>query len=285
MSSIDDKNPSSGDGAGFKGLNEASELENKGRSLCKRGHWALALPLYKEALELRREDIRSAQVGNAEIRNNDLNLVKLLVRMGDVYLHQDKPIKARELLSEAQSLLERNCTPDDGLLAPLLEREADALMVEEKYADAEPILKRAVDIYVNTLSIENRATLRSYYKMAKLYMQLDRPDDANKVIKKAIKYIDTPVGPVAEFRFQMALAQVMSKNKDDAEEFFTGTSDAYRQRSNYLRVVECLHKYASICRETGDYAQADVAIKEAARYRSIEHFYPEDIFVATLQRA
>jgi len=275
MSSINDNNPSAAYGNGFKRLNDARELESRGDSLCDRELWGLALPVFKDALEKRKQ----------EVGCDDISTATLLVKIGDALLHQDKPTEAGENFAQAATMLERNYYPSHARLAPVLEKQADALMVEEKYAEAEPILKRSADIYVNTLTMENRATLRSYYKLAKLYLQLDRPDDAKKVIEKAMRYVDTPLGPVAEFRYQMALAQVMSKNDNDAKDLLKDASDGFRQRSNYLRVVECLEKYAAICRETGEYAQAEVALKEAGRYKKIEHFYPEDIFVATLLRA
>jgi hypothetical protein len=90
---------------------------------------------------------------------------------------------------------------------------------------------------------------------------------------------------VGEFRFQMALAQVLSKNTNEAKALFKNASEDFRQRNNYLRVVDCLRKYADICRKTGEDSQAEVAMKEADRYKTLENFYPEDIFVATLLRA
>jgi tetratricopeptide (TPR) repeat protein len=276
MNNNQETNPSTSvEGDEVKSLSEARALETRADKLCEKGAYAEALPLLQQVLPKR----------IAVFGADDLSIVKVLEKIADIYMKQDQLDQADMSLLEAERILEGHYHSGHSFFGPVCEMRADILTVRGKFAEAEPLLRRASEIYTNTLTMENRATLRSFYKLAKLYIQLDRPEDSKKTIEKAMKYVDTPLGPVSEFRFQMALAQVMSKNNNEAKVLLKDASEGFRQRSNYMRVVECLQKYATICRESGEYAQADVALKEAERYHSLEHFYPEDIFVATLLRA
>jgi tetratricopeptide (TPR) repeat protein len=260
---------------GFTTLNEAKALECRADEMGKKADWQQANQLLLQALEKRKS------LAGPE----DPSIAKILERIAAVYMRQNKLSEAETTLAEAGKIIEAAYYPGHALMAPVLEQQADCLMKQCKNAEAEPFLKRAGDIYVNTLTMENRATLRTSYKLAKLYIQLDQPEEAKKVIEKAMKYVDTPLGPVSEFRYQMALAQVLSKNNNEAKVLFKDASEGFRQRNNYLRVVDCLQNYAAICRTTGDDIQADVAMQEAERYKTLDNFYPEDIFVATLLRA
>jgi tetratricopeptide (TPR) repeat protein len=259
----------------FSSLNEAKILENRAEQLCIISNWAEANLLLLQALEKRK----------ALCGSSDPSTLKILERIADVYMRQDKFAEALKTLDEAEKIVEKSFYAGHAFMAPVLEKRADCLLRQDKTIEAEPFLKQACDIYVTTLTMENRATLRTLYKLAKLYIQLDQPEEAKKIIEKAMKFVDTPLGPVAEFRYQMALAQVLSKNNNEAKALFKNASEGFRQRNNYLRVVDCLQKYAAICRNTGEDIQADVAMQEAERYKTLDNFYPEDIFVATLLRA
>ncbi|MBS2005703.1 MAG: tetratricopeptide repeat protein [Cyanobacteria bacterium SZAS TMP-1] len=276
MNNNHETNPSASvEGDGVNSLSEARAIETRADKLCEKGAFAESLPLLQQVLVKR----------IAVFGPDDLSLVKVQEKIADIYIKHEQFDQADNSLRDAQRILESHYHTGHSCFGPICERQADILAARGKFAEAEPLLRRASEIYTNTLTMENRATLRTFYKLAKLYIQLDRPEDARKTIEKAMKYVDTPLGPVSEFRFQMALAQVMSKNNNEAKVLLKDASEGFRQRSNYMRVVECLQKYADICRECGEYAQAEVALKEAERYQGLEHFYPEDIFVATLLRA
>jgi tetratricopeptide (TPR) repeat protein len=259
----------------FTILNEAKALESQADQMAEINQWAHANQLLLQALEKKK----------SLVGPDDPSLANILGRIADAYLRLDQLPQAEQAAAEATRVTERAYYPGHALLGPTLERQADCLIRQGKNAEAEAILKRAADIYTNTLTMENRATLRSYYKLAKLYIQLDQPEEAKKIIEKAMKYVDTPLGPVGEFRYQMALAQVLSKNTNEAKALFKNASEDFRQRNNHLRVVDCLKNYANICRTVGEDKQAEVAMREADRYKTLDNFYPEDIFVATLMRA
>jgi len=276
MNSNNDKTPGRlSSGNEIENFNEAKALEGRAAQMSKLSRFEEARLLLQEALNKRK----------ALSAPNDPSLACDMELIGELYMKQHKPAEAQKSLNEALQVLEAAYYPGHSTLAPVLEEIADCLVMEGKYLEAEPVLKRASDIYSNTMTMENRTSLRTSYKLAKLYIQLDKPEEAKKIIEKAIKYVDTPLGPISEFRYQMALAQVMSQNNNEAKALFKEASDGFKQRNNYLRVVDCLHRYAEICRSTGDEVQAEVAMTEADRYKTLQNFYPEDIFVATLLRA
>ena len=202
-------------------------------------------------------------------------------------MRQNKVSQAETTLSEACQILESAYYPEHGLLAPVLEHQADCLIKEGKYAEAEPILKRAEEIYAKTVTMENRATLGSIYKLVKLYLTLGKPAEAKAELQKAMKYVDTPLGPIAEFHYQLALADIQLQDITEARQLLQSAIFDFKQRHNYSRVADCFETYAKICRESGEATEADASLLQAEQYRQrgTQSLYPKDIFVATLLRA
>jgi tetratricopeptide (TPR) repeat protein len=202
-------------------------------------------------------------------------------------MRQDKVSEAQTTLSEACQILECAYYPEHGLLAPVLEHQADCLIKEGKYAEAEPILKRAKEIYAKTATMENRTTLGSIYKLVKLYLTLGKPAEAKAELQKAMNYVDTPLGPIAEFHYQLALAEIQLQGIAEARCLLQSAISDFKQRHNYSRVADCLEAYAKICRESGDIIETEESLTQADKYRrrGIQAPYPKDIFLATLLRA
>jgi tetratricopeptide (TPR) repeat protein len=217
----------------------------------------------------------------------DTGYALVLDRLAETYMRQNKVSQAETTLSEACQILESAYYPEHGLLAPVLEHQADCLIKEGKYAEAEPILKRAKEIYARTATMENRSTLGSIYKLVKLYLALGKPTEAKAELQKAMKHVDTPLGPIAEFHYQLALADIQSKDIAEARQLLQSAIADFKQRHNYSRVADCLQTYAKICRESGDTIDAAESLAQAEKYRQrgIQSPYPEDIFLATLLRA
>ena len=210
-----------------------------------------------------------------------------LDRLAEVYIHQAKVDEAMAVLAQALPVLEAAYYPAHGSVASVIEHQGDCLVSLDQFADAEPIFKRAVDIYTTSVTLENRLTLRCIYKLAKVYIALGKAADAKAVLLKALKYVDTPLGPVAEWRYQLALAAMQMKEFLEARELLQVAASDFKQRSNYARVSACSLSLAEICRASSENAESDEWIRQSVLYglKAVNSPYPNDIFLATLLRA
>ncbi|HEY9793630.1 MAG TPA: hypothetical protein V6D22_24745, partial [Candidatus Obscuribacterales bacterium] len=122
--------------------------------------------------------------------------------------------------------------------------------------------------------------LRSMLKLARLYLDQRKSEQAESIIGAAMKHVDTPLGPVAEFRYQLALAYMQEGKQKEAEKLFDECIGLFKQRHNYGRVADCFEQQAKLA---GSKPQPD----QVAKYRqlSLKYPYPKDIFLATLLRA
>lgn len=255
---------------------EAQALESRADKAADKGDWNQASQLLLLGLE-NRKAAGSVDPGYALV----------LDRLAETYMRQNKVSQAETALSEACQILESAYYPEHGLLAPVLEHQADCLIKKGKYAEAEPILKRAKEIYARTATMESRTTLGSIYKLVKLYLALGKPAEAKAELQKAMTHVDTPLGPIAEFHYQLALADIQTQDIVEARHLLQSAIADFKQRHNYSRVADCLETYATICRESGDTIEEEESLAQAEKYRrrGIQAPYPEDIFLATLLRA
>ncbi len=256
---------------------EAQALESRADKAADKGDWNQASQLLLLGLQKRRIAAGTTDPGYARV----------LDRLAETYIRQNKVCEAETTLSEACKILESAYYPEHGLLAPVLEHQADCLIKQGKYAEAEPILKRAKEIYAKTATMENRTTLGSIYKLVKLYLTLGKPAEAKAELQKAMKHVDTPLGPIAEFHYQLALADIQLQDIAEARQLLQSAIADFKQRHNYSRVADCFDAYARISRESGGTIEAQESLTQAEKYRQrgIQSPYPQDIFLATLLRA
>jgi hypothetical protein len=84
---------------------------------------------------------------------------------------------------------------------------------------------------------------------------------------KTLKYVDTPLGPVAEWRYQLALAAMQLKEFVEARELLHSAAADFKQRSNYARVADCSSmRWPRSAALIAPNAEADEWIRQAVRY-------------------
>src|SRR5271155_4741440 len=103
--------------------------------------------------------------------------------------------EAEKLFKQAMEIVEKSFYAGHYNLAPILEHLTDLYVLQEKYADAEPVCVRALDIYDKTLSGEHRLIYETTYKLILIYRKLGKPAEVEKAVTKALKNLDTPLGP------------------------------------------------------------------------------------------
>ncbi|MDZ4834617.1 MAG: tetratricopeptide repeat protein [Candidatus Melainabacteria bacterium] len=220
------------------------------------------------------------------VGSSDPSIGAILDKLGQAYLALNLIEKAMDAFGEAASLLEMDYHAGHASLAPILEHEADCFIRQQRYAEALPLLKRALEINEKTISSEHRSTLKCMQKLANLYSKLDRPVDAEGLLTKAMKHVDTPLGPAEEFRYQLALVYLQQNKHEEAIEQLLQAIKDFRQRHNYGRLSDCLVIYSNVLRQSGQLESADQVNANAGHYRELAAVspYPQDIYPTTFLR-
>lgn len=251
-------------------LYQAETLEHQGTREYERKNWQKAITLLEQSLEIRQ----------GERGSKDPGVARLLDKIGLACFAQNLLPQAADKFKRAQELLEGIYYPAHGAIAPVLEHHGDVLWKEGKLVEAASTFQRAQEIYAKTETMENRDTLRTMLKLARLYLVMHQPEPAEAIIDKALKHVDTPLGPVAEFRYQLALAYIQEGKTNEASSLFAACVEQFRQRHNYARVVDCVQQLKQLSSEKKDPTDLDTYRELGRRYP-----YPDDIFLATLLRA
>lgn len=226
--------------------------------------WSQAGDLLQQSVQLRKQ----------AVGDKAATIAFMLDKLGMTLLQRHLPAQAGIALAEAERILESTYYAGHGYLARVLEHHADCLTEEGKLPNAEKLLERAQEIYAKTVTMQNQATLRCIYKLARLYLQEWKPAEAEAILEKAMKYVDTPLGPCAEFRYQLARAYASDAKFDEASKLLELSIAEFKQRHNHRRVADCLHAYAML------HGKPD---KDRKGFN--DEIDSEDIFLETLIRA
>jgi tetratricopeptide (TPR) repeat protein len=258
-------------------ISDAIDLERLANFAIDKQDWSEASRLLTESLTLR----RTADGGT------DAAYGLILDKLAAVCIEQGKLKEAMEHLNEALPILEAAFYPSHGSIAAILEHQGDCFVGEGKFAEAEPLYKRAADIFITSVTMENRMALRALYKLGKVYISLTRSAEAKTTLQKALKYVDTPLGPLAEFRYHLALASIQLNEMDEARDLLHKAAADFKQRSNYARVADCCKSLANLCCLDNENSEAEEWLRQSVLYEqmAVNAPYPEDIFLATLLRA
>lgn len=252
---------------------QADSLERHAETMCEREQWYQAQDLFLQSLLLRKQ-----AVGEREP-----SIAFTLDKLGTALSHCHQFRKANSTFAHSEQILESCYYAGHGYLAPVLEHHADSLLEEGMLADAEMILKRALEIYTKTVTKESNATLRTTYKLALLYLKEEKAIEAQLILEKTIKQVDTPLGPCAEFRYQLAFAFILQAKFPEALQLLELAITEFKQRHNFKRVADCLDTCAMLPEKSNE---ERAALKNKAKtFRDRSCFYPTNIFLETLIRS
>ena len=118
-------------------------------------------------------------------------------------------------------------------------------------------------------------------------MKLGKNAEAEKLLTKAQKQVDSPLGPLEDFHFMLAEINEQAGKNEEAEKFFKSAIDGFEQRRSYPRLVICLRRYGEFLtnqKRKDDAARAEEQASKFADFSKSWH-HSDDIFVATLLRA
>lgn len=261
----------------MQSLNEADKLTAKAKFYFDHDLLEKSLGFYREALEKREAALGEEEAGVADLHYH-LALVNMELERFD---------RAHEHYDRATAIYEKLYYPEHFALGPVASSEATCFLREGKLEDAEKACLKAHGIFGKTLSGEHRLALEAAYKLATIQRALGKGADALKLFQRVMKAVDTPLGPLEEFKFLEALIQEDQGAAEPTEKAYKEAIDLFARRRNLSRLAACLEKYGEFLKKQGRDREAEPVLKQAESFKEQGRGLSrsQDIFPSTLLRA
>lgn len=261
----------------LKSLSESEWTVDKAKQYLKLGKLDVVEELLSQAINQRKEALEAKDPGVAD----------LLDLLGEVKAELGKYEEAHECFNTALKIYEQAFYAGHYKLGPVYNHQATTYIKEAKFEPALEVCLKAQDIFGKTLSGEHRLALEAAYKLATIYRQLGKPDEALKIITKVKKNVESPLGPFEEFAFLEALLNEDEKKADLAEKAYREAIAGFKQRRAFSRLGQCLQRYSEFLNTQGKTRESETVLSESQHYKRIGETQSrsDDIFSATLLRA
>lgn len=257
-------------------LYDSDVLLDQARNAVKKKNYATAAKSYTQSVDKR-----------LRANGNDIKAAEIMGELGGLYVELGKLTEAETILKEALAIGERATYAGHGMLAPICKHLSDLLVQQERWADAEPYATRNMEISEKTLSGEHRNTLQAIYNLGFVQKKLGKFPEAEKTFTKALKNIDSPLGPLEDFKYELAMLLAEQGKVPEAEKAYKEAIDGFEYRSNLPRLAECLTTYAEFLKKNDRGSEATALLERAnnAKELSRDWHHSQDIFPSTLLRA
>lgn len=167
-------------------FSEAADVLNRtGIYLCKHAFYALAEPLYQQALGIWEQQFgpEHAQVGSA------------LASLGDLYSRQGKYAEAESFNQRALRIWEQQFGPQHPKVAYSLNNLGNTYKEQGKYAEAESCYLQALHIWTQAFGSEHLRVSDALNGLANVYVELDKYAEAESLYQRAIRIREQQQGP------------------------------------------------------------------------------------------
>jgi tetratricopeptide (TPR) repeat protein len=256
-------------------LSQSSSRFFDGRLKLQSGQLEQAETLLKDAYRTR----------ELALGKDDQGLATIADELGLCLMAKGSYEDAEQQFKDALAILEKNFYPGHARHYPVLEHLGDCLIARQEYAEAEPILKRALEISEKTVSGEHRAIFELIWKLTGVYHKLEKYGDAEVLLAKGMKNLETPLGPIDEFRYQMAVISAAMGKDQEADTAYRQAIEGLHKRRDYKRLADCLDSFAGFLQKVGKGGESELASQRARLIRQTYGKFDQDIFPATLLRA
>jgi len=221
------------------------------------------------------------------VGENDRSVAELLKQLGENSQSAGNVEAALTYFQKAVTVLEATYYAGYALIAPILEHMMNILINQGKFAEAEPVCQRAMEISDKTLSGEHRQTLGLTVKLAAIEMKLAKFAEAEKLLTKSSKNVDSPLGPLEEYQFMLAQIQEELGKPEEADKLYKAAAAALEQRKSYGTLVDCLEKYAAFLKKQSRQKEVAEVEQKAAKFKAfcLNWQHNPDIFSSTILRA
>ncbi|MBI4532571.1 MAG: tetratricopeptide repeat protein [Candidatus Melainabacteria bacterium] len=207
--------------------------------------------------------------------------------LAGLYCVMKRYAEAEEFYLQAIAITEKALYPDHAQVAVLLANLVRCYLEQGKYAACETHAKRVVDINAKTLSGEHRASFDNIARLATIYRHLGKLSEAEVLLAKAIKQLNTPLGPLAEFYYELALIYEAQGKHTEAQSAYKKAIDEFSRRTKYARLAQTLNSYLNFLRTTNQLDEARAVEKQAKIVHEASYGENDDsrFLPATLLRA
>ncbi|HXU33110.1 MAG TPA: serine/threonine-protein kinase [Thermoanaerobaculia bacterium] len=159
-------------------VNLASNLEGQGKGQGE------AIHLYEQALEIRRRTLGE----------KDWQVGQVLLLLAQLYRYDKKFPKALGLALEAHAILETGEGPDHPYVAHALREIGRIYLAQGRLADAEPYLRRCLEIRSKKLEARHPDLAKAQISLARCLIGLGRYDEAAPLLREARTTLITVYG-------------------------------------------------------------------------------------------
>ena len=253
--------------------NELLALSVRAHELTQAGKISAAIPLAQRAAEIAKQDLGEDSPPYATAINRLADLYRLSGRWDD----------AEKLLKRARAIREKS-DPDK-----VVDTQSDLGLLywgAGKYAQAEPLLKQALEQYKARYGADDPFVATSSTNLALLYGEQARYGDAEKLLADALRIRKTKLGPddldVANSLSNMASLARRQAHYQEAEDA-AKSALAIREKkltADHPDIATALNVLAEIYRAEGQYALAEPLLNRALQIRK-KAFGPDHTTVAT----
>jgi tetratricopeptide (TPR) repeat protein/transcriptional regulator with XRE-family HTH domain len=160
-------------------------------------------------------------------------------------------------------------------LAALLFKTGRYLVERGRYAEAEPMLKRSVQIWEQRLGNEHILIVSSLSALGKMYNQQGRYNDAERLFRRAIGIVEQVRG-IIHFDLIYPLNVLGSIYKEqgkyeEAEVAYRRAVQIGKQGTEYLRLAPPFNGLGNLYLQQGRYEEAEAAYKQSIQIWEQEH--------------
>jgi tetratricopeptide (TPR) repeat protein len=258
-------------------LFEADKAKIKAEHYERHGRWDQAVSHYQRSLELSRK----------ALGDSDPEVGRAMDRLATAMCGKGQYKEAEPIFRDALALTEKAFYADHYDNAPIAEHLGDCLSAQGKYEEAEPLMKRAADIYGKTLVMDHHDIVKATQKTAEIQCHLGKYADAETLLKKAVKTADTPLGPVEEILYDLAVVYQLQGKNAEAETTYKQAISNFEMRDKFHRLADCLDSYSGFLEKQDRKGESEALRKQATLLR--DQFLPnpseKQIYVPTLLRA
>ena len=224
--------------------------------------FAEAVPPTREALEIQRRELGPS---HPEVLTSLGNLATLTGRAGD-------PDSALALHAEVLAL-RRALGPQEQSVAVTLNNMGSLLLGADRYAEAEPYLREALEIQLRLLPREHPDVALSMSNLASLYREQGRYDEAEPLYREALALRRSVYGDwhprVGISHYQLARMHYLRGALDSAETHYRATLEIDRRAygDDHPEVAVDATQLARVLLARGDPLAAEPLVREALRIR------------------
>ena len=261
----------------MKSLTQADSLSDKAKFYFVHDLNEKALKYSIEALDLRKQALGEEDQGVAD----------LTYKLGLVHMAMENYEPAHKLFEEALLKYEKLYYAEHYSLAPVLSSQATCYLRQGLFDKAEAACLKAHQIFGKTLTAEHRQALEATYKLGTIQRALGKGADALKLFQRVLKSVDTPLGPLEEFKYLEAMIQQEEGAPELAEKAYKEAIDLFVRRRNLARLASCLLTYAEFLKAQGREEEAAPLLirSEKLKLQCGGLSRSKDIFPSTLLRA